>query len=111
YNPPSGGSCCSRRIAGHSTSSDQQILTERQSGKHPQNTQEIPVDWTRPIVSPSNPDLATILAALNKTNELLHQLNLRIEALERNQRPRPPNCPPRRHHRSRSPPRQEHVYQ
>ncbi|MCI38030.1 hypothetical protein A2U01_0059258, partial [Trifolium medium] len=56
-----------------------QILTDHQSGKRPKNTQEIPVDRTRPIVPPSNPDLATVLAALNKTNELLHQQNLRIE--------------------------------
>ncbi|MCI61303.1 hypothetical protein A2U01_0082560, partial [Trifolium medium] len=41
-----------------------QILTERQSRKRPQNTQEIPADRTRPIVPPSNPDLATVLAAL-----------------------------------------------
>ncbi|MCI21316.1 hypothetical protein A2U01_0042482, partial [Trifolium medium] len=38
-----------------------QILTECQSGKCPQNTQKIPVDRARPIVPPSNPDLATVL--------------------------------------------------
>ncbi|MCI42515.1 hypothetical protein A2U01_0063752, partial [Trifolium medium] len=50
-----------------------QILTERQSGKRPQDTQEIPVDRARPIAPTSNLDLAAILASLNKTNDLLHQ--------------------------------------
>ncbi|MCI76506.1 hypothetical protein A2U01_0097776, partial [Trifolium medium] len=48
-----------------------QEITERLLGKHPQFTQEKPVDKTQPIAPSSNADIAEVLAALWHTNELL----------------------------------------
>ncbi|MCI41234.1 hypothetical protein A2U01_0062467, partial [Trifolium medium] len=64
------------------------VLTERRSGKQPQSTQEKPVDKAQPVAQLSGSDIAEVLAALRHTNELLQQQGLRIDALERNQRPR-----------------------
>ncbi|KAK2399440.1 hypothetical protein QL285_049252 [Trifolium repens] len=83
-----------------------------QFGKRPQNTQEIPVASAQPIDQPTRTNFLRILAALEKNTEVMAQQNHRIEALEKNQRPqRAANSPTRRHHHSRSPPRQEPAYQ
>jgi hypothetical protein len=103
---------------GHETSlsseedDDMQVLTVRQSGKRPQNTQEIPVASAQPADQPTRADFQRILTALERNTELMAQQNRRIEALEKNQRAqRAANSPPRRHHSSRSPPRQETAHQ
>ncbi|MCI46488.1 hypothetical protein A2U01_0067728, partial [Trifolium medium] len=54
-------------------------------------------------------DIAAVLAALKQTNEMLQQQSLRLDAVERNQRPQRNNSPPRGHNRSRTPPRQENI--
>ncbi|MCI44954.1 hypothetical protein A2U01_0066193, partial [Trifolium medium] len=94
------------------------VLTERPSGKRPQGTQEISVDTAQPTTSVTNADLAVVIAALKQTTEALQsqsrrldEQNLRLDALERNQRPQRNNSPLRRYHRSRSPSRQETVKQ
>jgi hypothetical protein len=88
---------------------DMQILTARQSGKRPQNAQEILVVSAQPADQPTN--FQRILALLEKNTELIAEQNRRIEVLE-NQRPqRAANSPPRRHHLSRSPPRKEPTKQ
>ncbi|MCI37725.1 hypothetical protein A2U01_0058951, partial [Trifolium medium] len=46
---------------------DLQILSERQIGKRPQNTQEIPVDNAQHILPVTNADIAALLAALKQT--------------------------------------------
>ncbi|KAK2403502.1 hypothetical protein QL285_052932 [Trifolium repens] len=84
---------------------DMQILTARQSGKRPLNTQEIPFVSAQP--ADQQTDFQRILALLEKNNELIAQQNLRIEALEKQRPQRAPNSPPRRHQLSKSPPRQE----
>jgi hypothetical protein len=103
---------------GHETSlsseedDDMQVLTVRQSGKRPQNTQEIPVASAQPADQPTRADFQRILTALERNTELMAQQNRRIEALEKNQRAqRAANSPPRRHCPSRSPPRQETAHQ
>ncbi|KAK2397422.1 hypothetical protein QL285_058998 [Trifolium repens] len=88
---------------------DMQILTARQSGKRPLNTQEIPVVSAQP--TDQQADFQRILALLEKNNELIAQQNLRIEALEKQRPQRAPNSPPRRHQSSKSPPRQETARQ
>ncbi|KAK2366720.1 hypothetical protein QL285_080069 [Trifolium repens] len=102
---------------GHKTSlsseedDDMQILTVHQSGKRPQNTQEIPVGSAQPADQPTRADFQRILTALERNTELMAQQNRRIEALEKNQRAqRAANSPPQRHHSSRSPPRQETAH-
>ncbi|MCI87715.1 hypothetical protein A2U01_0109000, partial [Trifolium medium] len=65
---------------------DLQELTERQSGKRPQETQEIPVDNAQPIVPATSAYIAAVLAALKQTNEMLQHQSLRLDAVERNQR-------------------------
>ncbi|MCI71701.1 hypothetical protein A2U01_0092964, partial [Trifolium medium] len=42
---------------------DVPVLTERQSGKRPQGTQEILVDTAQPTTSVTNADLAAVIAA------------------------------------------------
>ncbi|MCI30361.1 hypothetical protein A2U01_0051570, partial [Trifolium medium] len=83
-----------------------QVIAERQLGKRPQSTQEKLVDRAQPIAPPSDSDIAAVLAALKQTNVMLQRQNLRIEALERNQRHPRTNSrsPTRRHHRSATPP-------
>ncbi|KAK2397452.1 hypothetical protein QL285_059022 [Trifolium repens] len=89
---------------------DVQVVTARQSGKRPSNTQEIPVVSAQP--ADQQTDFQRILALLERNNDLIAQQNRRIEALERNQRPqRAGNSPPRRHPSPRSPPRQETARQ
>ncbi|MCI42905.1 hypothetical protein A2U01_0064142, partial [Trifolium medium] len=97
---------------------DVPVLTERKSGKRPQGTQEISVNTAQPTTSVTNTDLVAVIVALKQTTEALQsqsrridEQNLRLDALERNQRPQRNNSPQRRHHRSRSPPRQETVKQ
>jgi hypothetical protein len=63
---------------------DMQILTVRQSGKPPQNTQEIPVASAQPADQPTRADFLRILAALEKNTEVMAQQNRMIEALEKN---------------------------
>ncbi|KAK2407999.1 L-type lectin-domain containing receptor kinase IX.1 [Trifolium repens] len=82
-----------------------QIITERQAGKRPQITQEIPVVSARP--ADQQTDLQRILALLEDNNRLIAQQNLRIEALEKQRPPRAAHSPPRRQHLPESPPRQE----
>ncbi|MCI77147.1 hypothetical protein A2U01_0098417, partial [Trifolium medium] len=50
---------------------DALVLTERQSGKRPQGTQEISVDTAQPTASVANADLAAVIAALKQTTEAL----------------------------------------
>jgi hypothetical protein len=63
---------------------DMQILTVRQSGKRPQNMQEIPVANVQPVDQPTRADFLRILAALEKNTEVMAQQNRMIEALEKN---------------------------
>jgi hypothetical protein len=78
---------------GHETSlsseedDDMQVLTVRQSGKRPQNTQEIPVASAQPADQPTRADFQRILTALERNTELMAQQNRKIEALEENQPP------------------------
>ncbi|MCH84789.1 hypothetical protein A2U01_0005625 [Trifolium medium] len=107
-----------RETSFSSEDGDVPVLTERQSGKHPQMTQEISVDTAQPTTSVTNTELAAVIAALKQTTEALQsqscrldEQNLRLEALERSQRPQRNNSPPQRRHASQSPPRQETVKQ
>jgi hypothetical protein len=86
-----------------------QVITERQAGKRPQNTQEIPVISAQP--ADQQTDFQRILALLEENNKLIAQQNLRIEALEKQRPQRAANSPPRRHHLPESPPRQETARQ
>jgi hypothetical protein len=63
---------------------DMQILTVRQSGKRPQNMQEIPVANVQLVDQPTRADFLRILAALEKNTEVMAQQNRMIEALEKN---------------------------
>ncbi|MCI25656.1 hypothetical protein A2U01_0046847, partial [Trifolium medium] len=83
---------------------DVSVLTERRSGKQPQFMQEIPVRKARATELVTKDDIAEVLAALRHTNDLLQQQGLRTDALEKNQRPRNSNSPPRRHNRPATPP-------
>ncbi|MCI56653.1 hypothetical protein A2U01_0077904, partial [Trifolium medium] len=76
------------------------------------------VDTAQPTTSVTNAYLAAVITVLKQTTEALQsqsrrldEQNLRLDALERNQRSQRNNSPPRRHHRSGSPPRQETVKQ
>ncbi|MCI27178.1 hypothetical protein A2U01_0048376, partial [Trifolium medium] len=70
------------------------------------------MDKAQPVTQLTKSDIAEVLAALRHTNNLLQQQGLRIDALERNQRPRKSNSPPRRHHRSATPPpRRDNTHQ
>jgi hypothetical protein len=85
---------------------DMQILMVRQSGKRPQNSQEIPVANAQPADLVTRTDFQRIIDLLEKNSDLIGQQNRRLEALENNQRPqRAANSPPRRHYATRSPPR------
>ncbi|MCI86449.1 hypothetical protein A2U01_0107730, partial [Trifolium medium] len=55
-----------------------QILRERQAGKRPQSTQEIPVDKAQPPTLITREDIADLVIALRSTNETLKQQGLRI---------------------------------
>ncbi|MCH95750.1 hypothetical protein A2U01_0016732, partial [Trifolium medium] len=59
-----------------------QILTEWRKEKHPQSTQEIPVDKAQPSAVITREDFVNLITALKSTTETLKQQGERITALE-----------------------------